>query len=149
MDEEEHLYEDSNATSIFDLSDQRLRDKALARNRTLDVLIEELSFNTSISLMSDKLLTNLVESEVSLTVDINRYACRPYGLFVPYILANVFAFICMTVGIVSFVNDGVHPGKRVQDIIHAAQRPAMLSRRTSLDASLNEKGDIEIRISPV
>jgi hypothetical protein len=39
------------------LSDQRLRDKALARNSTLDVLIEELSFNMTVSLMHNDLLT--------------------------------------------------------------------------------------------
>jgi hypothetical protein len=39
------------------LSDQRLQDKALARNRTLDVLIEELSFNMTVSLLHNELLT--------------------------------------------------------------------------------------------
>lgn len=57
FDEEKKLYEDQNVSRIYDLSDQRLRDKALARNRTLDVLIEELSFNTTISLMHNALLT--------------------------------------------------------------------------------------------
>jgi hypothetical protein len=57
MDEEKGLYKDQHIDNIFNLSDQRLRDKALARNRTLDVLIEELSFNTTISLMQNRLLT--------------------------------------------------------------------------------------------
>jgi hypothetical protein len=39
------------------LSDQRLQDKALSRNRTLDVLIEELSFNMTVSLLHNELLT--------------------------------------------------------------------------------------------
>lgn len=39
------------------LSDQRLEDKALAQNRTLAILIEELSFNTTLSLMSSNLLS--------------------------------------------------------------------------------------------
>lgn len=39
------------------LSLQRLRDKALARNLTLDILVEELSFNVTISLMNNLLLT--------------------------------------------------------------------------------------------
>jgi hypothetical protein len=38
-------------------SDQRLQDEALARNRTLDVLIEELSFNVTVSLLHNELLT--------------------------------------------------------------------------------------------
>jgi len=53
FDEEYGLY----ATINPDLSDQRLQDKALARNRTLAVLIEELSFNTTVSLMHNPLLT--------------------------------------------------------------------------------------------
>ncbi|KAF3049379.1 hypothetical protein E8E11_008581 [Didymella keratinophila] len=57
FDEEKRSYEDQNVSRIYDLSDQRLRDKALARNRTLDVLIEELSFNTMINLMHNALLT--------------------------------------------------------------------------------------------
>jgi len=39
------------------LSAQRLQDKALAKNRTLDVLIEELSFNTTASLLHNHFLT--------------------------------------------------------------------------------------------
>lgn len=57
FDEEKLLYEDQNTSRIFTFSDQRVKDKALARNRTLDVLIEELSFNTTISLMHNTLLT--------------------------------------------------------------------------------------------
>ncbi|KAJ4324137.1 hypothetical protein N0V94_001493 [Neodidymelliopsis sp. IMI 364377] len=57
FDEEKGLYQDQNTSKMYDLSDQRLRDKALARNRTLDVLIEELSFNTTVSLMHNALLT--------------------------------------------------------------------------------------------
>lgn len=53
FDEEYGLY----ATIEPELSAQRLQDKALARNRTLDVLIEELSFNTTVSLMHNPLLT--------------------------------------------------------------------------------------------
>jgi hypothetical protein len=53
LDEEKGLYTDKN----FTLSDQRVQDKALAKNRTLDVLIEELSFNTTISLMHNNLLS--------------------------------------------------------------------------------------------
>lgn len=53
LDEEKGLY----STVNLSLSEQRLQDKALAKNRTLDVLIEELSFNTTISLMHNPLLT--------------------------------------------------------------------------------------------
>jgi hypothetical protein len=45
---------DENTTQ---LSDQRLQDKALAKNRTLAVLIEELSFNMTVSLLHNEILT--------------------------------------------------------------------------------------------
>ena len=53
FDEENGLYSNNNTT----LSDQRLQDKAMAKNRTLDVLIEELSFNVTVSLMHNQLLS--------------------------------------------------------------------------------------------
>jgi hypothetical protein len=57
LDEEKGLYKGQNMSKALELSDQRLKDKAMARNRTLDVLIEELSFNTTVSLMHNRLLT--------------------------------------------------------------------------------------------
>jgi hypothetical protein len=57
FDEEKELYKDQNISIAFDLSDQRLDDKAMARNLTLDVLIEELSFNLTVSMMHNRLLT--------------------------------------------------------------------------------------------
>jgi hypothetical protein len=39
------------------ISAQRLQDKNLARNRTLDTLIQELSFNITVSLLHNELLT--------------------------------------------------------------------------------------------
>jgi hypothetical protein len=57
LDEEKELYKGQDMRKASELSDQRLKDKVMARNRTLDVLIEELSFNTTVSLMHNRLLT--------------------------------------------------------------------------------------------
>jgi hypothetical protein len=57
MDEEKGLYRDQHVENVFTLSDQRMRDKVLARNRTLAVLVEELSFNITVGLMRNRLLT--------------------------------------------------------------------------------------------
>ena len=62
LDEKYRLYKDDNETI---LSSQRLQDKALARNRTLDVLIEELSFNTTVSLLQNGLLTLAISHRFS------------------------------------------------------------------------------------
>lgn len=152
MDEEKALYKGQNTSQIYNLSDQRLRDKAVARNRTLDVLIEELSFNTTVSLMHNSLLTHSIDTPVMLTTDVNRYSYKRYGLFLPYVLANTFAFVCVAIGTVSFARDGVMPGRKVQDIIYAARNPAVhsqpsLSRRMSMGAGVDDKGDIEIRVA--
>ena len=52
-----NLYPSKNGTSAGKVSDQRAEDIALARNRTLDVLIEELSANITLSLLSSDLLS--------------------------------------------------------------------------------------------
>jgi hypothetical protein len=43
-------------SSEWPLSDQRINDKGLAQNQTLPYLIQQLSFNMTVSLMSDPLL---------------------------------------------------------------------------------------------
>jgi hypothetical protein len=48
---------DDRGFRVKPLSEQRLQDKALAGNRTLDELIEELFFNTTVSLLHNPLLT--------------------------------------------------------------------------------------------
>jgi hypothetical protein len=53
---------------------------------------------------------------------VNRYSYKPYGLFIPYALANIFTFVCVAIGIISFARDGVLPGRKVQDVIWAARR---------------------------
>lgn len=52
-----NLYPSKKGTSKGKVSDQRAQDIALARNRTLDVLIEELSANITLSLLSSDLLS--------------------------------------------------------------------------------------------
>ncbi|CAG5188114.1 uncharacterized protein ALTATR162_LOCUS11876 [Alternaria atra] len=63
------LYKDQNMSTAFDLSDQLLEDKAMARNLMLDVLIEELSFNLTVSMMHNRLLTDMANTTVKLTTE--------------------------------------------------------------------------------
>jgi hypothetical protein len=98
---------------------------------------------------------NSRETKVYLTNDVNRYSYKEFALFVPYALANAFAFICVCIGIVSFVRDGVLPGRKVQDVIYAARGVAvhrdltMGSRKMSMTAVDDGKGDVVIRIVEV
>ena len=54
FDAEKGLFKIDNEPEV---STQRLQDKLFAKNRTLDVMIQELSFNMTVSLMHNKLLT--------------------------------------------------------------------------------------------
>ncbi|KAH0538880.1 hypothetical protein FGG08_004536 [Glutinoglossum americanum] len=127
--------EDSDETQ---LSDQRLQDKALAKNRTLGVLIEELSFNMTVSLMHNELLNHNTTAKVTRWDSVNRYGYNPYGLFIPYALANLFTLITVLLGIVSYSHNGVLPDKKFQDIVSAAEDPRIIhvarDRRKSMTA---------------
>jgi hypothetical protein len=79
------LYRRDNETK---LSPQRLQDKELARNRTLPVLVEELSSNLTISLMHNTLLTYIPPSmryfglshiNLARLTDATRLASSPSG----------------------------------------------------------------------
>lgn len=58
------------------------------------------------------------------------------------------------IGVVSFIRDGVLPGRKLQDIIYATRnssahgRPSM-TRKTSMSAGVDAKGEVEIRVVQV
>ncbi|KPM44202.1 hypothetical protein AK830_g2378 [Neonectria ditissima] len=116
------LYASDNEKS---LSRQRLQDKALAKNRTLAVLIEELSFNTTVTLLYNRLLTDNSTREVTRWNDVNRYGYLATSLFIPYALANLIAFAAVVLGIVSFYYEAF-PDKTFQDIASAAADPHVI-----------------------
>jgi hypothetical protein len=104
------------------------------------------------------LITKLVSSDavnttVKLTNNVNRYDYKAYGLFIPYALANLFAFLCIALGLVSFIMDGAMPGKKVQDFVSAARSPKLHNhprlgaRTTSLNAVIGEDGTYEMRVA--
>ncbi|VUC36284.1 unnamed protein product [Clonostachys rosea] len=111
------LYVQDNQTG---LSPQRLQDKALAKNRTLSELIEDLSFNLTVSLMHNKLLTSPTTRNVTKWIDVNRYGYVATSLFIPYGLTNFVAFFALVVGLYSFISHGTNPDKKFQDIAKAA-----------------------------
>ncbi|KAF2177452.1 hypothetical protein K469DRAFT_755105 [Zopfia rhizophila CBS 207.26] len=115
-----------------------LQDKALARNRTLDVLIEELSFNITVGLTHNELLTYNKTTKVQRRDEVNRYGYKPYGLFIPYTLANLFTFVVILFGIFSYIKDDVMPDKKFQDIVSAVEdleiTRAVRSRKRSVTA---------------
>ncbi|KAH8652840.1 hypothetical protein BGZ61DRAFT_541812 [Ilyonectria robusta] len=117
------LYASDNET---DPSGQRLQDKALARNRTLAVLVEELSFNITVTLLHNRLLTYNSTREVTRWNDVNRYGYLATSLFIPYALANLIAFAALVLGMVSFLRHETFPTKTFQDIASAAADPHVI-----------------------
>lgn len=88
------------------LSDQRLQDKAVAKNRTLDLLIEELSFNITISLLHDPLLARLVNTSCTHAKDGNQYDYMWCNLAIAYSLAIAATLVASLLGIWAFHRNG-------------------------------------------
>ena len=92
---------------------------------------------------------------VKLTTDVNCYNYKAYGLFVSYAPTNVFALVCVGLGLTSYIHDGAMPGKRIQDIVHTARNPkfqdspSLGSRTTSLGANVGPDGAVELRLAIV
>jgi len=87
---------------------------------------------------------NLKTVMVDVTDPVNRYAYKPWGLFLPYGLANAFSLIVVILGAYSFVHDGVMADKKFQDIVAAAKDPEIVQviqdRRMSFTAAVVEDG---------
>jgi hypothetical protein len=54
--------------------------------------------------------------------DVNRYGYSPIGLFIPYALACLFTSIIVIIGVFTFKHDGVHPDRKVEDILQWSQQ---------------------------
>ncbi|KAJ2898506.1 hypothetical protein MKZ38_003856 [Zalerion maritima] len=88
----------------------------------------ELSFNVTVSLMHNSLLTANTKAIVTHEQDVNCYGCSCAGLFVPYALSNSLTFVIVVLGLFSSLKDGVMPDKKFQDIIVTAEGIVILAR---------------------
>lgn len=100
-----HYLTKQNSTQPF--SPQRLQDMALARNRTLDVLIPELSSNLTLSLISSPLLSPGQPANVTTSTPTNIYAYQPQNLFIAYGIAVLVALLANLIGLHAFFTNGV------------------------------------------
>jgi hypothetical protein len=97
----------------------------------------------------------MVNTTVKLTTDVNRYSYKAYDLFVPYALSNLFALVCVGLGLTSYIHDRAMPGKKMQDIVQAARNPkfqdspSLGSRTTSLGANVGPDGAVELGLAIV
>ncbi|KAK6436046.1 hypothetical protein LTR95_007767 [Oleoguttula sp. CCFEE 5521] len=96
-------------TKPRNLSDQRLLNKALAQNQTMPFLIEQLSFNTTVSLMTAPLLapSRLIDTIQTRRVNIHSYNAR--NLWLAYGLADFFVLLAILLGIYTIrENNAIH-----------------------------------------
>jgi hypothetical protein len=122
-----HLY-GQNYTMPANYNPQRQQDIDLARNLPLRDLIEELSFNVTVSLLHDMLLTLPVDATILVTEDVNRYGYSATGLIIPYVLANSFTLVVVILGLISYYHHGVLPGKEFSKIAYASRNPEIVHR---------------------
>jgi hypothetical protein len=123
------------ASTNTSLSDQRLQDIALAKNHTLEILIPELCYNITLSLMSNPLLAHaspfsppissfidiysrpLILANITLTTSINTYAYHSKNLLISYALAISFALFSITLGAIAYRSNGVSHNKTFSAIL--------------------------------
>ncbi|KAM7193032.1 hypothetical protein V8F20_008548 [Naviculisporaceae sp. PSN 640] len=99
---------------------QRQQDIQLARGRTLDVLIEEMAFNMTVSLMHNNgILTRNTTRDVTAWNNVNRYGYSTLGLIVPYGLACGLTTCFAILGLILLIHFGPMPDRDVQDILAA------------------------------
>lgn len=90
----------------------------------------------------------MTNTTVRLTTDVNRYSYKPYGLFIPYALANIFTLLCVLLGAWSYVHDDVLPDKKIQEIIYAT-RPDLRygSKRWNVVDVDGSRGSITFKVA--
>ncbi|KAK5996953.1 hypothetical protein PT974_02301 [Cladobotryum mycophilum] len=83
--------------------------KALARNKSVGELVEELSRNVTLSLFSaDKVLSeNGTEAMVNTTFAVNVYSYNRRNLLITYAATFVASFIGVLIGCIAYVKNGV------------------------------------------
>src|SRR5438034_7764047 len=67
-----------------------------------------------------QLISHNITTKVTRWDSVNRYRYNPYGLFIPFALANVYTLATLLLGFLSAFRDGVFPGKKFGDIVRSA-----------------------------
>ncbi|KAK6437299.1 hypothetical protein LTR95_006500, partial [Oleoguttula sp. CCFEE 5521] len=99
----------ANYTRPRNLSDQRLLDKAVAQNQTMPFLIEQLSLNTTVSMMTAPLLSPPRFIDTIQSRRVNIYSYNALNLWLAYGLADFFVLLAILLGIFAVrENKAVH-----------------------------------------
>ncbi|KAM7212180.1 hypothetical protein V8F06_012432 [Rhypophila decipiens] len=107
-------------TKLEEMDKQRQQDILRARGRTLDVLIAELAFNMTVSLLQNtRIYTRNTTRDVTVWKTVNRYGYSKLGLIIPYVLTCVLSTCLVILGMVLMIHFGPMPDREAQDIIAA------------------------------
>lgn len=98
-------------------SAQRLQDMAFARHRTLDALIEELSSNITLSLISNPLMSPATPTNVTSSHLVNIYSYHPRNVFITYAIVFTFAILANGLGLFAYRNNGVSHDNSFSSIV--------------------------------
>ncbi|KAK0103699.1 hypothetical protein ONS95_005707 [Cadophora gregata] len=121
FDYNDALYRQNSTTANKTMSDQRREDKDLAKNKTLNALIEELSFNVTISFMSSNLLSPKVNTTVLRTTTLNVYTYKSTSLFLAYGLAILTSLLANILGIIAYISNGSAHDRNFSAILGATR----------------------------
>ncbi|OWP07419.1 hypothetical protein B2J93_6198 [Marssonina coronariae] len=115
-----------NATNINKkMSDQRNQDKKLAMNKTLSALIEELSFNVTISFMSSNLLSPNVTTLVQRSTNVNVYSYKSTSLLLAYGLAVSTTLIANILGVIAYIQNKSAHDRSFSSILGATRETGL------------------------
>ncbi|KAA8573449.1 hypothetical protein EYC84_005034 [Monilinia fructicola] len=103
------------------VGDQRAQDIKLARNATLESLIEELAWNITCSFMNSNLLSPSLNTSVLSTTYINVYAYHSSTLLISYGIAILIAFIANALGAYAYHINGRSHNKSFSAILAATR----------------------------
>ncbi|KAE9380934.1 hypothetical protein N431DRAFT_323907 [Stipitochalara longipes BDJ] len=144
----------ANYTTLY--SPQRQQDIDLAQNRTLDELIPELAFNTTVSLMSDALLSPPVLQTVMTTISINLYAYHKGNLLAAYAISILVAFIVNLLGAYAYTVNKVAHDINFTSLVSSTTDDTINTIFKKEDPSTRGKiplpktiGDVEIKFTPL
>ena len=111
------LKSDGPPTELF--STDRLDDMALARNRTLDVLIEELAFNTTISLLTHERFAPHVSTNVTFSESPLIFVYSSRNLLLTYGITLLVSLIAVALGLVAILANGLSHNNTFFSIVGA------------------------------
>lgn len=132
-------------TSTGSNSDQRTQDIDLAQNQTLDFLIPELAFNTTLSFMASDLLSYApfsspispfppltnpphrppINTTVLTTVSVNLYGYHYTNLFLAYGIAIFFALLANALGGLAYHHNRVSHDTSFSSILSSTRDPGL------------------------